>query len=495
MAGVPRAGRRAVLGAALLASLTVLTAAASPGAAVSAPAGGSQAPQTTGRLLVFLRGAPVLRDGEPAVPSSGAVSRLGRRISALVGSERFRAADRLPAFGAVAIEPDRGEDLASLRSRLERDPRVATVEIEFRRQLLRRRRPLTPNDPALLPSDPIAPAGAPRQWNLLNENFRRAWRFNRGGRTKLAIIDSGIDAGNPDLAPRLTAVVDQDRFSNRPGFDDYGHGTHVAGLACANGNDGVGMVGAAFRCQLISERTDLSDSSIASSIYDATNRGARVISMSLGGPGGSAILESALDYAYSKDVVLVAAAANDPDASDQGEPASYLQPSGSGPILGGGKGLVVTAAQFDGTRASFGGRGSQISIAAYGEAGGSSPGIFSRFPSNSTELEEGTLIPPTSGCECRTTFGGDSRFAYIEGTSMATPQVAGAAALLRSFRPDLSALRVRTVLEKTAGGHGTWSPELGWGILNAGRALRAVKPKPKHRRHRNRHKHRIVTRR
>jgi serine protease len=470
----------APLGAGLLASLILLAATAAGGAVL--PSRPSYAkPETSGRLVIFLRGAPVLRDGRPAAPSSDRVSDMARRISGLVGSDRLAVAERLPAFGAVTVKPRGGEDLGSLRSRLKSDPRVALVETEYRRQLLRRRPPLTPNDPALLPSDPQAPGGAPRQWYLLNENFRRAWRFNRGGRTKLAIIDSGIDAANSDFGPRLVATVDQDAFSSRPGYDSVGHGTHVAGLACASGDDGVGMVGAAYRCRLISEKTDLTDSSIAASIYDATERGARVISMSLGGPGSARVLEAALDYAYTRDVVLVAAAENDPVVSDQGEPASYLQPTGTGPNLQAGKGLVVTAAQFDRSRARFAGRGSQISIAAYGAAGGSSPGIFSRFPANQTELDTGTLIPPSPGCGCRTSFQGDSRYAYIEGTSMATPQVAGAAALLRSFRPKLSALRVRTVLKQTASGRGAWNPELGWGIVNPGRALRSVKPKRKRR--------------
>ncbi|HYH90574.1 MAG TPA: S8 family serine peptidase, partial [Solirubrobacteraceae bacterium] len=126
------------------------------------------------------------------------------------------------------------------------------------------------------------------------------------------------------------------------------------------------------------------------------------------------------------------------------------------------------------------GRGSQISLAAPGafEAGGGPTGIFAGFPGNPTELEAGgSLLVPGSNCRCRTTFGGDSRFAYLQGTSMAAPIVAGVAAMARELNPDATVADIIRALKETAtrpAGSG-WNAELGWGVLDAGAAMSAVR--------------------
>jgi subtilisin family serine protease len=188
----------------------------------------------------------------------------------------------------------------------------------------------------------------------------------------------------------------------------------------------------------------------------------------------------AIDYAYKRGVVLVAAAADDP-IEEQGDPSNVLQPTGTGPEIDKGKGLDVTAANVQDARASFAGRGTQISIAAYGTYGaadGSGPrGLFGAFPGNLTSLETGSLATGDPPCNCRAVFNGDSRYAYVGGTSMAAPQVTAAAAMVRHLNPDLTAGEIITLIKRTArrpGGTG-WNAELGWGILDAGAAITAAR--------------------
>ena len=228
-------------------------------------------------------------------------------------------------------------------------------------------------------------------------------------------------------------------------------------------------------------KSDLSDGSIARSIVQATDLGAHAINMSFGTDGSTPAtrpLVDAIDYAIARNVVLVAAAADAP-VEEQGDPANLLQPTGSGADITAGRGLSVTAANFADQRASFAGRGSQISLAAYGSFDDiiGPAGLIGAFPGNPTQLESGgSLLFPQPPCECRTQIAGDQRYAYLQGTSMAAPIVAGVAALARTLNPDARAADVVRALKETATrapGSG-WSPELGWGILNGGAALAAI---------------------
>jgi hypothetical protein len=102
------------------------------------------------------------------------------------------------------------------------------------------------------------------------------------------------------------------------------------------------------------------------------------------------------------------------------------------------------------------------------------PGIFGAFTALPNELELGSAsVPPRPPCACRTTFAGDPRYAYVQGTSMSTPMVAATAALIRHLNPDLTSEETVLDIKQTArrpAGTG-WTPDLGWGILDAGAAL------------------------
>src|SRR5204863_2266004 len=170
----------------------------------------------------------------------------------------------------------------------------------------------------------------------------------------------------------------------------------------------------------------------------------------------------------------------------QGQPASLVQPNGTGPDLTQNRGLSVTSADaFDGP--SGGGVGTEISMAAYGSFdrfdGSSGPkGIFGAFPTGppgSAQLEQ--VYVDQSGsvhfpCMCRVD---SSPYAYLQGTSMSAPQVAAVAAVIRRLNPDLSAADVVRLLKQTARQPGSsghfWTATLGWGILDGGAAVEVAR--------------------
>lgn len=472
----------AALGLAASAAVAI-PCAASAGPVPASPSGPGDGSGRTGNLIALLR-SPRIPAGIGEVKRASLLATARARVSAVLDRTGLAEVRSIPDIGAVALRPTPGESLARARRELATDPAVRSVQPERYRTLR-----YLPNDPALSQHDSNAPSNDFFQWNLRREHFRKAWSGSRGRGAKLAVIDTGMDGDHPDLSGRIVYSANQtgdDDCGPLPfepdctgaRYDDVGHGTHVAGLACGDGNDAFGIAGAAFACKLIDEKashtSNITDAAIAASITDATDHRADVINMSFGGPGGSQAIKEALDRAFNHDVVLVAAASND-DTTNQGYPAQYLQPNGTGGDIRSGKGLVVTAAGHDGHRAWFDpGHGSGVSLAAYGAAtsSASTPGIFSTFPANSTEIEEGNPLfgeLPCSGC--RTTFHGDDRFAYLEGTSMASPQVAGAAALIRSERPAIRNTRVLRIIKRTASAD-HFTDDLGWGILDAGGAVR-----------------------
>lgn len=442
--------------------------AALAGALLAPTAARADAP--TGRLLVLLR--------EPAGAGPAAHASVARAVLARAGARRSGA--DVPQIGLVTVRPAPGDSLGVLTAALRRDPAVRSVQPEYRLQLR-----AAPNDPALSQPETASgtPSGTPVEWAYQRQGLSHLWDVAHGDSAVVGVVDTGVDAGHPELGPKLNAAVDQNNDDNYPGgTDTVGHGTHVSSLACAATNDGQGMAGAGGNCRLVVERSDLTDASIAASIVDATNRGAQAVNLSLGDQGGRPPVDafvSAIGYAAGRGVVVVTAAADD-TVTDQGQPASLVQPSGTGPDLSQNLGLSVTSADyFDAP--SGGGVGTEISMAAYGSfdtfGGSAGPkGIFGAFPVNApTTMETWDVsdpLHPRPPCNCRV---GSSPYAYLQGTSMASPQVAAAAAVIRTVNPDLSAADVVRLLKQTArqpgGSAHFWNATLGWGILDAGSAV------------------------
>lgn len=438
-----------------------LLVAAAALALLLAPAAARAATERTGRLLVTL---------EPAA--------LARSASALTLDGVRRAGSQIPQLGVVSVEPTGGRTLGAVAALLRRRAGVAHVEVEHRHELR-----LVPNDPSLTTAEtaPRTPPNTPLQWWVARTGLPAAWDLARGDTATVAVIDTGVDGGHPELGGKIAHAIDNDATpGNGPATgDENGHGTHVSSLACAAGDNGAGIVGAGLNCRLIVIKSDLSDGSIARSIVQAADLGADAVTMSFGTDGSapaSRAISEAIDYAVDKDVVLVAAAADSP-VEEQGDPANLLQPTGTGPDASAGRGLTVTAADYYDLRAPFAGRGSQISLAAYGSFDQliGPDGLIGAFPGNVTELEgAGSPLFPLEPCGCRTQVGGDNRYAYLQGTSMAAPIVGAIAALARALNPDARASDVIRTLKQTARRSAGWTAELGWGIVDAGAALSAV---------------------
>jgi subtilisin family serine protease len=419
-------------------------------------AGPAQAAEPTGRWLVVFKQE---RTARSASLLSGVLAQAGVR----------KAGRGVPQLGIATVDGPPAA-IAGLR----RDPAVESVSAEWRRDFRR-----TPNDPGLTQQQPDLPAGTPVQWWLLRENFPAAWEVTTGSRAVVGLLDSGIDGGHPELGPKVASTAELGTSTGAM-TDQDGHGTHVGGLACAGADDGRGLAGAGWDCRIaLVKIARLRDEDVIDGIRLAVERGAHAINMSFGGGAPNAALSQAIDFAAERGVVLVASASNR-GQTDQGAPASQLQPNDA-PDIAAGRGLVVTAVDFSDQSAGAG-RGPQISLAAYGFYDASAPftgpiGLLSTYPGQTTPREtligdDGLLNIP---CGCREVFNGDNRYAYLEGTSMATPSVTAVAALIGALNPSLSAPEKIRLIKETARRSGGFSGDVGWGILDAGRAVNAAR--------------------
>lgn len=294
---------------------------------------------------------------------------------------------------------------------------------------------------AATPASERAVPALERQWHLDALRVAEAHRITTGEGVTVAILDTGVYAGHPDLAGR---ILDGRRLIGRDDkgkLDERNHGTGVAGLIAARGGGRGHALGIAPGAKILPvtiATNTFAGSNLPEGIRYAVDHGAKVINISNGGPTTSTALEEAVRYAQSRDVVVVAAAGN----AEQGD-AGVLYPARLPGVV------AVGATGRDGEPWSGGTRGAQLAITA--------PGVD---------------IATTAGRWSDLTEGG---YVTVDGTSAAAPLVAGAAALIRARYPQASAADVVNRLVSTARDAGPPGRDdrYGFGRLDLVRALTA----------------------
>lgn len=295
--------------------------------------------------------------------------------------------------------------------------------------------------------------GAPTVWNM----FDAGGQHVTGKGMRIAIIDTGVDYTHPDLGGcygSLCKVVDGYDFVNGDfiPMDDYGHGTHVAGIVAANGTiKGVAPDATLLAYKVCNAYGGCTYADIIAGLERAadpdqnpfSNDAVDVANLSLGGPGDPTdILSQAVDAATAKGIVVVVAAGNNgPDYETIGSPGAAR--------------TAITVAASDKTDAI-----------AYFSSRGPIPGFYD-------DLKPDITAPGVDIYSTVTTDGflGDpSRYARLNGTSMATPHVAGSAALLLQLHPTWTPSMVKSTLMNTAVDLGQSANLQGAGRLNVAKA-------------------------
>ncbi len=260
-----------------------------------------------------------------------------------------------------------------------------------------------------------------KQWNLKNIHVEEAWKISKGKGVTVAVIDTGVtrvkDLSNTQFVPGYDFVNNREQAD-----DDNGHGTHVAGTVAQSTNNRYGVAGVAYEAKImplkvLSAQGSGTVADIAEAIRFAADHGADVISMSLGGGGESKLMKEAIDYAYGKGVMIIAAAGNSRQNAAS-YPARY-------PHV-----MAVSATNLQNDKAPYSNYGAGVDIAAPGgdKSQGDSGGILQETIDRRTK---------------------SSVFKAFEGTSMAAPHVAGVTAAIKAVgvqKPD----QVWAILQKSA---------------------------------------------
>ena len=370
-----------------------------------------------GRLVVFWKGAKAP----------------GLSVAGVARSSSVRGAHR----SVVVAEPGQAEAVAR---QLRRDPRVAAIIPDSRVQALA--------FPETAPSDPGYATGWQADLGLIG--VPAAWRVTRGEGVTVAVLDTGLETTHPDFAG-TTIVAPQNVIFGNAAYhtanvaDGNDHGTHVSGTIAARTDNGLGIAGIAPAVSLMPVKVLADDgdgffSDLMEGIDYAVDHGADVINLSLGGallPEEVAYYQPTFDRASAAGVLVVAASGNT-GLTELSYPASFAH---------------------------------VVSVGATDDA--SDPVLKDRLATFSTRNAMVDVTAPGTWIMSTTL---DSTYTAMHGTSMATPHVAGAAALVRAANPDWTVAQVEEALKTTATDLGTAGRDdsFGWGRIRVDLAIVAA---------------------
>jgi serine protease len=315
------------------------------------------------------------------------------------------------------------------------------------------------NDGSLCDGSGCATPDADMDW----QEAYTALTSSFSGSAVVAVIDTGIDANHPDLAGKIVPGYDYLDGDSVPN-DTYGHGTHVAGIALAATNNGIGTAGVGYSPNIevmplrVCDSSGCPTSAIVDAIYYAADNGANVINMSLGGRIGSASEQQAIDYAWGNGLVIAASSGND-GSGRVSYPAAFANC------------IAVGSTNWHDQLAPYSNQGSDLDVVAPGGDMSSyhdPGGIYSTMPTYDVYLT--------------TAYGYSTNYDQLQGTSMAAPQVAGLAGLLFAKGvPDSNGNgqindEIRNIIQSTADDLGKqgWDRAYGWGRINAYNAVLAA---------------------
>jgi type VII secretion-associated serine protease mycosin len=283
------------------------------------------------------------------------------------------------------------------------------------------------------------------QWHVQALNLAGAWTYADGNGVTVAVLDSGVDAHHDDLEGQVLPGLDLVEKDGDGDSDPVGHGTTVSAIIAGRSDDSAGVVGIAPKAKILPVRVLDAENRyddalvVAKGVRWAVDQGAKVLNLSLGGSGSSAALAAALDYAFAKDVVVIACTGNATASTTSGSDGVWYPAREPGVV-------AVSGVERNGNElwsGSISGKETVITAPATQLVGARPDGYWK-----------------------------------VQGTSFAAPMVAGTAALIRSRWPDMAAGEVINRLIRTAQDRGApgRDPEFGFGMVDPVAALTADVP-------------------
>ncbi|MFD0518300.1 S8 family serine peptidase [Paractinoplanes durhamensis] len=340
-----------------------------------------------------------------------------------------RAQQNLDQLNATTLQVPKAAS-ASLIASLRSDPNVAYVEVDRVRKIAE----VTPNDPFYAEG---------HQPELNEVNVPAAWDTTTGSAVRIAVIDTGVTAVG-DLTGAVLPGYDFVNNDSNPA-DDEGHGTMVSSLIAARGNNGQGMAGVCWACQILPVKAldsngDGYDSTIAKAITWSVQNGAKIINMSLGGTGYSQVLADAVAYANASSVLVVAAAGNGGNTT-RNYPAAYSD------VLA--VGATARCPEFASDPACTNKTNEKASFTSY---------------NSGTDKWVDVAAP---GWDAVMDKNGNYNTGE-PGTSFSAPIVTGIAGLLKSAKPNFTGWSLLSAIQSSATPIGSW---VTYGKVNATNAL------------------------